>query len=143
MENQRKSNQRKAVRELVAREGINLSQLSKAVEMSHSYFQQYLGKKGSPEELPEPVRIKLSERYGIDPEALRQGKLSQLAANPTRKVRPTMTIREEPVSVEEIRSYRLQDEQVLIQFLDSSGIRFEVILPIEEIRRFRTATQDY
>lgn len=56
---------RKLLSGLIADRGLNLSDVSKKLGKNHAYMQQFI-KRGIPERLPEDVRSKLSEMFGID-----------------------------------------------------------------------------
>lgn len=56
---------RKLLSGLIADRGLNLSDVSKKLGKNHAYMQQFI-KRGIPEKLPEDIRSKLAEMFGID-----------------------------------------------------------------------------
>lgn len=56
---------RKLLVGLIEDRGLNLSQVSLRLGKSHSYLQQFI-KRGVPAKLPEEVRLRLAEMFGID-----------------------------------------------------------------------------
>lgn len=131
-------NQRKAIRDLKLREKTTLADMSLKIGRAHSYFQQFLGKKASPAELPEDVRLELSRAYRIDPEALRQGRLVPLAANPERKVYPTVI--PAGAGVEMVSGFQpviLEDGGVGLQFLVDGRPRYEIELDLDRVEEMK------
>lgn len=60
---------RKLLDGLIADRGLNLSDVSKKLGKNHAYMQQFM-KRGIPEKLPEDVRAKLAEMFGLDEHVL-------------------------------------------------------------------------
>lgn len=56
---------RKLLSGLIADRGLKLSDLSRKIGKNHAYMQQFI-KRGIPDKLPEDVRAKLAELFGID-----------------------------------------------------------------------------
>lgn len=67
---------RKLLVGLIEDQGLNLSQVSLKLGKSHSYLQQFI-KRGVPARLPEDVRARLAEMFGVD-EAHLGGRLPNL-----------------------------------------------------------------
>jgi hypothetical protein len=131
-------NQRKAIRDLQLREKTTLAEMSIKIGRAHSYFQQFLGKKASPAELPEDVRSELSRAYRIDPEALRQGRLVPLASNPERKVYPTIV----PAGggVEVVSGFQpviLEGGGAGLQFQVDGKARYEVEVDLDRLEELK------
>lgn len=89
-----------------------------------------------------PFTEEVVRAYNLPPDLAKSTFPKAMAGNPTREAKP-MSQRIETVWIEEIQAHPLRDDTVLIQLLDASGVRFQVKLPLEEIRRFREQTRDY
>ena len=57
---------------LARRPGLTLDKLSVAIGRNHAYLHQYL-MRGTPRELPEPVRRALAPLVGVPPDSLAPG----------------------------------------------------------------------
>lgn len=77
---------RKLLTGLIADRGLKLNEVSERVGKNHAYMQQFLSR-GVPAKLPEDVRAKLAELFGID---------EHLLGAPVKRAAPTVVVGNPP-----------------------------------------------
>ena len=120
----RAQEERKAIRDLLDHLGMSAAECSRKADLNHAYLHQYL-KEGTPPRLTEKTRMKLQAAYGVDPDALKEGRLAFLErATP----QPNMEAGDDAVSLATIRAVILPGDQIALQAKTASGERFELVL---------------
>lgn len=129
--------ERKAIRDLLEHLGMSAAECSRKADLNHAYLHQYL-KEGTPPRLTEKTRMKLRAAYGIDPDALKEGRLAFLEKI---GVQPADNAADDAVSLASIRAVILPGDQIALQAKTASGERFELVLTRSQAAALREMLQ--